>query len=195
MSLKWWALQESKDICRRAMASRWGRKPLLGCCRHEGADARHQTWCRHQSWLDTGIQPPAGVGGGWDSTRVPVLLRNCTQHIARPILWRLSLCRDQIIMGDIFSWYFYGMVLQDSIHGIAYAITWYCMALCGTPFNCVLGKPSRTNCAVFFKHCLNGPWPHPPTPPLPRFKHVCCKFFWPTFKKVRKRLSRQNSTK
>ena len=29
----------------------------------------------------------------------------------------------------------------------------------------------------FFKHCLNGPWP----PPLPRFKHVCCKFFWTTF--------------
>ena len=45
----------------------------------------------------------------------------------------------------------------------------------------------------FFKHCLNGPWP--PHPPLPRFKHVCCKFFWTTFKKVRKRLSRQNSTK
>ena len=43
----------------------------------------------------------------------------------------------------------------------------------------------------FFKHCLNGPWP----PPLPRFKCVCCKFFWTTFKKVRKRLSRQNSTK
>ena len=43
----------------------------------------------------------------------------------------------------------------------------------------------------FFKHCLKSLWP----PPFPRFKHVCCKFFWPTFKKVRKRLSRQNSTK
>ena len=40
----------------------------------------------------------------------------------------------------------------------------------------------------FFKHCLNGLWPLPP-----RFKHVCCKFFWTT--KVRKRLSRQNLTK
>ena len=35
----------------------------------------------------------------------------------------------------------------------------------------------------------------PLTPSPPRYEHVCCNFFWTTFKKVRKRLSRQNTTK
>ena len=51
----------------------------------------------------------------------------------------------------------------------------------------VIAKGSHTSPIV---HCSNGLWPPPP-----RFEHVCCKYFWTTFKKVRKRLSQQNSTK
>ena len=59
-----------------------------------------------------------------------------------------------------------------------------------TPLFSLLGKPSCANSAVFLNIVQTAF-----DPPLPRFEHVCCKFFWTTFKKVRKRLSRQNSTK
>ena len=53
-----------------------------------------------------------------------------------------------------------------------------------------LGKGSHPKPIVQFFLTL---FKQPLTPP--RFEHVCCKFFWTTFKKVRQRLSRQNLKK
>ena len=74
--------------------------------------------------------------GGWDSTRVPVLLRNCTQHIARPILWSLTL------QGSNYNgWHIFMILLWHGIAGfhswysicdylVLHGIVWYSIQLC-----------------------------------------------------------------
>ena len=56
---------------------------------------------------------------------------------------------------------------------------------------CHKGSLPQPFCLFFFNIVKKPLTPPPP----PRFEHVCCKFFWTTFKKVHIRLSRQNSTK
>ena len=110
------------------------------------------------------------------------------------VIWWVSVCPLSAGLGNIhfleytFVLDIHCQQLGNICHLNLYISIGYKLATIGGYF--LLREASPNQYRSFFEHCSNGLWPSPPC-----FEHECCKFFRGTFKKVRKRLSQQKSTK